>query len=114
DLELDLGLGDRGAEVVLRLDGGLGLLAQADRLLGRLDRDLELGLLVFLDAEAAAAVIDDLQAVDAQEHTLGKRNLADEAAVLVGLERLLVNLLAARSVDADEEFSTGEVGSIGL
>ena len=59
DLVLHLGLGDRRAEVVLRLDRGRDLLAEHDRLGRGVDRHLELGLLVLLDAEAAAAVVVD-------------------------------------------------------
>ena len=69
-LVLDLGVRHRSAEVIFGLDRGRDLLAEHDRLLRRLDRDLEFGLLVFLDAEAAAAevivaLLDDY-AVDAQ------------------------------------------------
>ena len=49
--------GDRGPEVVPRRDSGFDFLAQPGLRLGRLDRYLELGLLVFLDAEGAAGPI---------------------------------------------------------
>ena len=55
DLVLHLGLGDRRAEVVLGLDRGGDLFAQHDRLRRRVDRHFELRLLVFFDAEVAAA-----------------------------------------------------------
>jgi len=72
-LVLDHGVGDRSAEVVLGLDRRFDRIAQGDRLLGRFDGHFELRLLVFLDPEAAAAVLLDRDAVDAQRAILGRK-----------------------------------------
>src|SRR6516164_8593065 len=57
DLVLDDGAGNRSAEVILCFDGGSYLVAELDRFLRRFNLHLEFRLLVFLDAEAAAAVV---------------------------------------------------------
>ena len=88
DLVLDLRLGDRRAEVVVRLDRGRDLLAQHHRLRRGLDGHLELGLLVLLDPERAAAPVRDEDLVDAQRRVRGQLERAVEAAELVGLEVL--------------------------
>src|SRR5581483_8168604 len=54
-LDLHLPVRHRRPEVILRRDGRRHRLSQLHRLLRRLDRDLELGLLVLLLAEARPA-----------------------------------------------------------
>ena len=66
------------------------------RLPGGLDLDLELGLLVLLDPETAAAVVFGMwMLLDAEHGVLGQRQLAGDAAVGVGGEGLLEDLFAA-------------------
>ena len=121
DLVFHLGLGDRRAEVVLGRDLGFDLLAQHDRIGGGVDRHLEFRLLVFLDAERAAAQhlvgvhqcshealgLDDY-AVDAQRGVGRHLPLAVEPAILVGLLRFRQDLLALGIMDFHQERPAGE------
>jgi len=108
DLVLDLGLRDRRAEIVFGLDAGLDFFAQGDRLGGRLDLDLELGLLVLLDAERAdPSTARQADPVDAEGGLVGDLELAIEAAVLVGRVGVLEDLLALGIIDLDGELLAG-------
>ena len=114
DLVLDLGLGDRRAEVVLRLDGRRHLLAQHHRLVRGLDAHLELGLLVLLDPERAAAMVGDEDLVNSERRVRGQLERAVEAAEGVGLEVPGEDLLALGILDLDREGLAGEVGGVRL
>src|SRR5262249_37313864 len=63
DLVMDLGLRHRAAEEIARSDLGLDLLAERDRGRWRLPVDLNPGVLLLLNPDPAAAVIDDVDPV---------------------------------------------------
>ena len=114
DLVLDLRLGDRPAEVVLRLDGRRHLLAEHHRRGRGLDRHLELGLLVLLDPERAAAVVGNEDLINAQRRVGGQLERAVEAAEAVGREVLGEDLVTLGILDLDGEGLAGEVRGIRL
>ena len=113
-LYLTLASDDGRAEVVLRLDRGRDLLAQHHRLRRGLDVHLELGLLVLLDPERAAAHVRDDDLVDPERRVRGQLELAVEAAERVGREVLGEDLLALGILDLDGERLAGEVGGVRL
>ncbi len=102
------------AEVVVRLDGRRDLLAEHHRGRRGLDVHLELGLLVLLDAERAAAPVGDEDLVDPQRRVGGQLERAVEAAEGVGLEILGEDLLPLGIVDLDGEGLAGEIRGVGL
>ena len=114
DFVLHRGVGDGRAEVVFGVDRGGDLFAEHDGLGRRVDGDFEFGLLVFLDAERAAAVVDDQELVHAECGVVGQVELAGEAAEVVGRERFGVDLLAFGIVNLDLEGLVGEFGFVVL
>ncbi len=111
DFILDRGLGDRCAEIVARLDHGLDLLAEAHRLGGRLDQDLEFGLLVLLhperlSAHGAAQAVDD--AVDPERGVRRQLEFGRDPAEFVRREALRKHLLVAGALDGHAEAFPGK------
>ena len=102
------------AEVVLRLDRRRHLFAEHYRLRRGVDVHLELGLLVLLDPERAAAVVVDHDLVNAQSRVGGQLERPVKTAEAVGLEFLGQHLLALGIVDLDGEGLVGEVRGVGL
>ena len=114
DLVLDLRLGDGPAEVIVRLDGRRDLLAEHHRGRRGLDAHLELGLLVLLDPERAAALIGDEDLVDPQRRVGGQLERAVEAPESVGLEVAGIDLLTLGILDLDGEGAAGEIRGVRL
>jgi hypothetical protein len=108
DLVFHLGIDDRRAKVVFGPDRGGDLLAQHHRLAWSVDRDFELRLFVFLDAEVAAAATGDDDLVLPQHGVGGELIFSFEAAIGVGLVRLGGDFLAPRIVDLDAKRLIGE------
>ena len=79
---------------------------------GSLDVDLELGLLVLLDAERAAAVIEDHELVNAQGRIRRQLERPIETTEGVGHKRLRQDFLTLRIVDLDIEGLVGEVAGV--
>ena len=86
DFVFDFGLDDGRTEIVFGLDGGTDFIAQHYRLGGRIDGHFVLWLFVLLNAETAAAVVNDVELIDAQGGIGGQIELAFDAAIGVGGE----------------------------
>src|SRR5262249_43833031 len=93
DLVSDLRFSDRSAEVVIRLDRHRDLVAEHDRLGRGVDADFELGLLVLLNSERAAAMLRNHDPIYPQRRVGWELERTVEAAEDVGYELLGKDLI---------------------
>ena len=112
DLILHFGLRDRRAEIILRLDRGRDRFAEHHRYGRRVDRDFVLRLLVFLDAETAAAHVLNVQRVNAQRSIGGHRIFTLDTAVGIGFFTFLDDSLALGIVNFYREIAVGKLRTV--
>src|SRR5262249_24330602 len=110
DSVADLGPVDRGPGIRGRLAGDRDLAVELRRLLGRLDRYLELGPLVLLDVERdhAAAVARDDNVHLPREPVTRRCEAAAERPEVIAHDLLLGDFLAVRVVEYDRSLPAGE------